>query len=975
MKEVIVTLMSAPSVTVDGEKKIFPYRKVEGLFYYICIKKRITRDEAIGIFWVDCDEQSARKNLRDGLYHIKKIVGSDIIQLDGNVFISLSSEVDVQVDVDRLRDNILENYKGEFLSYFYVKNCLEFENWMEDYRRELRELYLHKVKEAAEKSMSDLNPEKTVHYTGKLIETFYQDERFYRKIIRFLLEEGEYSQAISLYQKFAAVLKQEFEEEPEAETRALMDQVLKMRRKINEKPDKEQRLFLGRERELYEIFDCIQNHQVKKEQYPCNFLLVSGEAGVGKTALMAQIRAMLEQDNYAVFSYSCCPAECSLYLKSWNDILVQIQEFCRRRKKELLEGRRNSAREITDYRLFMTQYGIHFEEILRSFCRDSGTDGTVLFLDDIQWMDPSSIQLLNNLLFRLRDCPLFVLAASRLEHVREIADLKISLMRESLIKEVFLKRFTLEEAANVIGAYAGEFLDGSDSVEKIYRYTDGNALFLTELLKTLKETNGTCMGENILTSRTVSIIESRLMNLSEEEHTLLRIMSIFQNEVTMEDIRIISREPELKLYDLLEKLLERQIIVERVGIAQIAYQFTHIIIRDYIQSKISAGRKQIYHREVARFYEEKYQESGNIGLMPMLVYHFENANDIYKKYAYRLEYIKAFFTGKQEIYPNISASFSDSLFPENLFLAEVDPGETVLIPLAKEIRALPEHDRNYQDLRMKVEYLVGRYDLSSGDYKKGLRNMSACIEAAKYMKDSGYLMDSYRQMIYYAIQVYDLDMMREYINACKDLLREYSYGDSEWYAVERLDALHRIKTGAFEEAREILDALIPKLEKLCPLDPACMSGLAACYNYRGEIYMKREQWDDALTDISRAVSCCKSDQPMAGLGMAYTNMGIILYHLDSYDKASDYFKKARGCFKDLSIQWGRTKEETYSALLELRLGKTKSALSHYQTACRYAGKDYSPNTTAMLRQVYEQLLAVPGMKTEIEAPPMAAEMR
>ena len=86
--------------------------------------------------------------------------------------------------------------------------------------------------------------------------------------------------------------------------------------------------------------------------------------------------------------------------------------------------------------------------------------------------------------------------------------------------------------------------------------------------------------------------------------------------------------------------------------------------------------------------------------------------------------------------------------------------------------------------------------------------------------------------------------------------------------------------------------------------------------------------------------------------MSYTNMGIILYRLDNYDKASEYFDKARGCFQNLSIQWGRAKEEAYSALLELKLGKSKSALARYKAACKYADKDYSPNTLLMLQTVY-----------------------
>ena len=132
--------------------------------------------------------------------------------------------------------------------------------------------------------------------------------------------------------------------------------------------------------------------------------------------------------------------------------------------------------------------------------------------------------------------------------------------------------------------------------------------------------------------------------------------------------------------------------------------------------------------------------------MPELIYHFENANDMYKKYEYKLEYFKEFFSGTQEIYPAMSLSFTDKFF-----FPDLDSSENVLIPLAEEIRALPNRDQRYQELRMKVEYLIGRYDLSSGDYQYGLRNMNACIEAAKILKNSRYLMDSYLQMIYYAI--------------------------------------------------------------------------------------------------------------------------------------------------------------------------------------------------------------------------------
>lgn len=958
MNDIIVSLMDAPTVMVDGEKKVFPYRKVEGLFYYLCLKRRITRDEAIGIFWADCDEQRARKNLRDAIYHIKKIIGTDIVTMDGNVFISINSDVHLSVDMYGVRDNILENYKGEFLKYFYIKNCFEFENWLDETRRELRELYIKAALKQLKTAGQERVPSKVLEYADKLLDVLYLDEGLYRDAMSLLLKEGEYSSAVALYQKLEAAVRQDLDAEPEAETKALMEKVLRLRKKVVEQPDREQPAFFGRQQELCEIYDCVQNHLLKREEHRTNFILISGEAGVGKTALIDYLKTILMQDQFTIFSYCCYASERDLYLKPWNDILNQMQEYCRRHRREPEGSKHLMSDDISDYKLFITQYGIHLESFLRSFCREFCTGGFVLFLDDIQWMDPSSIQQLNNLMLRLKDCPIVTVAVSRHENVKEVSQLKVYLSREGLFKEIKLKHFTFEETKELIEARSSKLLAEPGKVEAIYHYTGGNALFLTELLQMMKENE---VGDNALTqggmsARMVSIIQSRLAILSPEELELLSIMSIFPNGVTTEDLRILSSETEIRICELLELLEDHQLVVERMRGYDITYEIMHVLFKNYILSQVSAGRRRVYHKEVAKYYEKQYWENGDVNLMPVLIYHYQNAEDVYKKYLYRLEYMKIFFAGKEEIYPSVSTGITDQFF-----LPDLRPGENILIPLAEEIRLLPDNDKNYQELRMMVEYLIGRYDLSSGDYKKGLRNINACITAARYLKNQKYLMDSYLQMLYYAIQVYDLDMMWEYIELCGGLLKEYEFPDTSVYVVERLKALYYIKREMYEEATGILDAVIPKLERIFIVNPTADAGLPACYNYRGEIYMKQGELDDALACISKAVSCCSSKLPTAGLGISYTNIGIILYRMNDYNKASEYFNKAQKCFQNLSIQWGRTKEEAYSALLDLKLGKTKNALVHYTSACRYAGKDYSPHTKTILQDVYNQLKAIPGI--------------
>lgn len=94
-----------------------------------------------------------------------------------------------------------------------------------------------------------------------------------------------------------------------------------------------------------------------------------------------------------------------------------------------------------------------------------------------------------------------------------------------------MKRFTLEETRELIEVQAQELLGDPENLDKIYEYTDGNALFLTELLKTMKDNDGGMVPENPLISRMVSIIQSRLMKLTEQEHNPFECESVFYHAV------------------------------------------------------------------------------------------------------------------------------------------------------------------------------------------------------------------------------------------------------------------------------------------------------------------------------------------------------------------------------------------------------------------------------------------------------------
>lgn len=942
---ITVSLLGTPRVVLDGQEVIFPYRKAAGLFYYLCVKRSVSRDEAIGIFWADCSEAAARKNLRDAIYHLKKLLGEDVISVEGNNRVSLRRELIDAIDYEELTEETLfERYVGDFLGYFYIKNCMEFEDWATEIREEL----LRRYQKAARQHVAQLalsgGVQSLVNCAGVLLRKRIFEEALYREILGGLMRNGGYAEAEQLYQKLKISLMDELGTEPEEETQQLMEEAAlrKAGRRTGKGKAEPGEYFFGREQEMMTLLTNLRSFGTGGAAAS---MLLTGEAGVGKSAILRKLRESLPADGYLQISYQCVQTEEELYLKPWNDILAQVEGYCRA-FHIASGGTPDFYAKQMDVSLFVTQYEMFAQSMLQALAGNGSDRKIVLFIDDIQWMDNTSKRLLSNLMFWAQNQKLLIILASRDDREERLLALKAPLITKGLLREIVIPRFTMEETKEIISERKPDLLAQTGFLEQIYHNTDGNALFLLEFLKELEHGGNASQ----LSPKTTGMIQSRLTDLNQEERELLNSISLYPRLATIEDLQILSAEPKIQILKHLERLLSRQLICLTSTYNKQGYGFSHQLIRDYIYNSLLEDKRRVLHGLVAESYEKQFGATADIGLCPMLIYHFSRCQDTYKTYTYRLEYLRVFYAVEHEIYPTVLTGAT-----------EMDPrmpplgSEDELVALAEQIRALHQRSPEMDPLRMKVEFLIGRYDLFSGSFEKGLKNIQISIALAKKGNDSKYLMENYLQMVFHAIQIHNLRMFRDYITACEELLERYSYSEADICTVLRLRGVYYMKNYQYGKAEEIFQEVIRRTEPLYRMDSSYRVGLAACYNYLGEGRQAVGNLDEALEYYLRAIECCKGKHVVSGVGVFYSNAGYVLYQQDKLEQAQAYIDEANQCFAERGALWGRSKARAYAALLAMKRGNWKEAEDHFQVAREIAQRGGNPTALSLVGEV-EKLL-------------------
>jgi DNA-binding SARP family transcriptional activator/tRNA A-37 threonylcarbamoyl transferase component Bud32/TolB-like protein len=190
------------------------------------------RDSLIGLFWAELDQDRARGAVRQSLYRLRRLLGESVVATRGDDDVALSDSefwCDVVAFEDALdrgdREAALELYRGDLLQGLYVPDAPEFERWIDERRKQLRERASRAAWELADQEASKRNTAAAGHWTRHARDLAPLDERLLRRVIKLLDSLGDRSGAVREYESFARRLADELELEPSPETEALIESV------------------------------------------------------------------------------------------------------------------------------------------------------------------------------------------------------------------------------------------------------------------------------------------------------------------------------------------------------------------------------------------------------------------------------------------------------------------------------------------------------------------------------------------------------------------------------------------------------------------------------------------------------------------------------------------------------------------------------------------------------------------------------
>jgi DNA-binding CsgD family transcriptional regulator/tetratricopeptide (TPR) repeat protein len=388
------------------------------------------------------------------------------------------------------------------------------------------------------------------------------------------------------------------------------------------------RRFIGRRSELERLSSALTQSQSADPL----FVLVSGEAGVGKTRLVDQAAEQARQSGHMVLVGGCLNvSEDAAPLAPFVEVMRGLYGNLSSTELDDVIG---PASEVIDLILPGAGAGMPqdqagevgsqarlFEHLLGILSRLSARAPTLVVIEDIQWADRSTLDLLRFLARNLHSGAMLLATYRSDESVPRdgVRGFISELDRSGRLERIELRRFNRSELADQLQGIQGSTAS-SELVDRIHRLSDGNAFHAEELVAA--EASGHGIPETL-----EDVLLARVDGTSGAGRDLLRIASVAGAQATEHLLLAVAEHDERTVRDALHELLEGKLFVRRTRGTTDVTEFRHALLQEVVYGRLLPLERARLHEECARFLEGQVGDVPSVGLLTELARHWSEVDD------------------------------------------------------------------------------------------------------------------------------------------------------------------------------------------------------------------------------------------------------------------------------------------------------------------------------------------------------------
>jgi DNA-binding CsgD family transcriptional regulator len=272
-----------------------------------------------------------------------------------------------------------------------------------------------------------------------------------------------------------------------------------------------------------------------------------------------------------------------------------------------------------------------FDSIRSFFQSSSKREPFLLILDNLQWCDKTSLQLLEFLAQELPSYRLLVMGIYRnvgIGREHPLFNTLGELSRQPSFSQMILHGFGQDEVAQVIRSKT--IVEPSTTLVKaMYDRTEGNPLFIVHMLHALADDD--CLvvqaQEEAFTridsvpETLQGVISRNLQRLSPKCHTIMKTTSVVGRQFSIQLLKRIFKYASLsRLFRLLEEAVRAGVVTE-IKSEPGCFQFAHVLVRDALSNELSVIQKARIHARIGKALEDAYGPDKPLHA-PQLAHHF-----------------------------------------------------------------------------------------------------------------------------------------------------------------------------------------------------------------------------------------------------------------------------------------------------------------------------------------------------------------